>query len=142
MLGTVGAALTKVKGTFGIAVIAQDEPDRVIAARRGSPIVIGVGKEESVIASDAAAVVSVTQQVIYLDDNDIAVVTPGEVDIRDLNNVPVSRQLSELEWSDTSAELGGYEHLMLKEIYEQSDSIRNAICRRLDFENGTAVLSG
>ncbi|MDF1786512.1 MAG: glutamine--fructose-6-phosphate aminotransferase, partial [Verrucomicrobiales bacterium] len=77
MLGTVGAALTKVKGTFGIAVIAQDEPDRVIAARRGSPIVIGVGKEESVIASDAAAVVSVTQQVIYLDDNDIAVVTPG-----------------------------------------------------------------
>ncbi len=76
MLGTVGAALTKVKGTFGIAVIAQDEPDRVIAARRGSPIVIGVGKEESVIASDAAAVVSVTQQVIYLDDNDIAVVTP------------------------------------------------------------------
>jgi glucosamine--fructose-6-phosphate aminotransferase (isomerizing) len=70
------------------------------------------------------------------------VVTPGEVDIRDLNNVPVSRQLSELEWSDTSAELGGYEHLMLKEIYEQSDSIRNAICGRLDFENGTAVLSG
>ena len=94
------------------------------------------------IASDAAVVISVTQQVIYLDDNDIAVVTPGDVDLRDLNNVPVGRQLSELEWSDTSAELGGCEHFMLKEIYEQPDLIPNAIRGRLDFENGTAVLSG
>ena len=142
LFGAVCVALTKVEGTFGTAVISQDEPDKVIAARRGSPIVIGVGKDECVIASEAAAVVAVTQQVIYLDDNDVAVVTPGEVAIRDLNNVPVSRQLSELEWSDTSAELGGYEHFMLKEIYEQPDSIRNAIRGRLDFENGTAVLSG
>lgn len=141
-LGAVCAALRKVVGTFGIAVICQDHPDRVIVARRGSPIVIGVGKNESIIASDAAAVISVTQQVIYLDDNDIAVVTPGSVDIRDLNNVPVNRAISALEWSDTSAELEGYAHFMLKEIYEQPDSIRNAIRGRLDFENGTAVLSG
>ncbi len=142
LLEAVCAALQKVEGTFGIAVICQDEPDQVIAARRGSPIVIGVGKNECVVASDAAAVVAVTQQVIYLDDNDVAIVTPGAVDIRDLNNVPVNREISELEWSDTSAELGGFEHFMLKEIHEQPDSIRNAIRGRMDFDNGTAVLSG
>ncbi len=142
LLEAVCAALQRVEGTFGIAVVCQDEPDKVIAARRGSPIVIGVGGNESVIASDAAAVVAVTQQVIYLDDNDVAIVKPGSVDVRDLNNVPVSREISELEWSDTSAELGSYEHFMLKEIFEQPDALRNAIRGRLDLENGTAILSG
>ncbi len=141
-LSVVCAALQKVEGTFGIAAIYQKDPSKIIVARRGSSIVIGVGQEETIIASDAAAVISLTQQVIYLDDNDVAVVTPGSVDIRDLNNVPVSREISKLDWSDASAELEGYEHFMLKEIHEQPDSIRNALRGRLDFENGTAVLSG
>lgn len=142
LLTAVCAALQRVEGTFGIMAICRDEPRRIVAARRGSPVVIGVGENEMVVASDAAAVVSVTKQVIYLDDNDVAVVSADAVEMRDLNNVPVNREISELEWSDASAELGGYAHFMLKEIHEQPDALRNALRGRLDFENGTAVLSG
>ncbi|MGA0853600.1 MAG: glutamine--fructose-6-phosphate aminotransferase, partial [Luteolibacter sp.] len=97
-------ALHQVEGTFGIAVLSTREPDRIITARRGSPIVIGVGDGETIIASDASAIVAHTQQVIYLDDNDIAIVTADSVDIRDLNNVPVTRQIAELGMDASAAE--------------------------------------
>ncbi|MCX6845840.1 MAG: glutamine--fructose-6-phosphate aminotransferase, partial [Verrucomicrobia bacterium] len=135
-------ALHQVEGTFGIAVLSAREPDRIITARRGSPIVIGVGDGETIIASDASAIVAHTQRVIYLDDNDIAIVTADSVDIRDLNNVPVTREIAELGMDASAAEKGGYEHFMLKEIHEQPDSLGNAIRGRLDLNLGTSVLAG
>ena len=135
-------ALHQVEGTFGIAVLSAREPDRIITARRGSPIVIGVGDGETIIASDASAIVAHTQRVIYLDDDDIAIVTADSVDIRDLNNVPVTREIAELGMDASAAEKGGYEHFMLKEIHEQPDSLGNAIRGRVDINLGSSVLAG
>ena len=135
-------ALHKVEGTFGIAVLSAKEPGKIITARRGSPIVIGVGDGETIIASDASAILSHTQRVIYLDDNDIAVVTANSVDIRDLNNVPVNREIAELGFDAEAAEKGGYEHFMLKEIHEQPEALGNAIRGRIDHNLGSSVLSG
>jgi glucosamine--fructose-6-phosphate aminotransferase (isomerizing) len=135
-------ALHQVEGTFGIAVLSAREPQRIIAARRGSPIVIGVGDGESIIASDAAAIVSHTRRVIYLDDNDIAIVTADSVEVRDLDNIPVAREIAELGADTTAAEKGGFEHFMLKEIHEQPESLANAVRGRLDFNIGSSVLAG
>ena len=135
-------ALHQVEGTFGIAVISAKEPGKIITARRGSPIVIGVGNGEAIIASDASAILAHTQRVIYLDDNDIAIVTADAVDIRDLNNVPVTREIAELGLDSAAAEKGGFEHFMLKEIHEQPESLANAIRGRLDLQLGSSVLAG
>jgi glucosamine--fructose-6-phosphate aminotransferase (isomerizing) len=135
-------ALHQVEGTFGIAVVSAREPDKIITARRGSPIVIGVGDGETIIASDAAAIVAHTQRVIYLDDNDIAIVTADSVDVRDLHNIPVTREIAELGLDSVAAEKGGFEHFMLKEIHEQPDSLSNAIRGRLDLNLGSSVLAG
>jgi glucosamine--fructose-6-phosphate aminotransferase (isomerizing) len=135
-------ALHQVEGTFGIAVLSAREPEKIITARRGSPIVIGVGDGETIIASDAAAIVAHTQRVIYLDDNDIAIVTADSVDIRDLNNIPVTREVAELGLDAAAAEKGGFEHFMLKEIHEQPDALANAIRGRLDLDIGSSVLAG
>ena len=142
LLEATSAALGRVEGTFGIAVVCADHPDRIVVARRGSPIVIGVSEDETIAASDAAAIVSFTQRVIYLNDNDVALVTRNSVDIRDLKNVPVSRETATLDWVAGVAEKEGYEHFMLKEIFEQPEALRNTQRGRLDLDNGTAVLSG
>ncbi len=135
-------ALHQVEGTFGIAVLSSREPDKIVTARRGSPIVIGIGEGETIIASDASAIVAYTQRVIYLDDNDIAIVTADSVDIRDLNNISVTREIAQLAVNATAAEKGGFDHFMLKEIHEQPDSLSNAIRGRLDFNLGCSVLAG
>jgi glucosamine--fructose-6-phosphate aminotransferase (isomerizing) len=142
LLQAVSDALHQVEGTFGIAVLSEREPDRIITARRGSPIVIGVGDGETIIASDASAILAHTQRVIYLDDNDIAVVTRDSIDIRDLNNIPVTRGISELGLDSSAAEKGGFDHFMLKEIHEQPDSLANALRGRLDLNHGISVLAG
>ena len=135
-------ALHQVEGAFGIAVLSSREPDKIITARRGSPIVIGVGDGESIIASDACAILAHTQRVIYLDDNDIAIVSADSVDIRDLNNIPVTREIAELGMDAAATEKGGYEHFMLKEIHEQPEALANAIRGRLNYETGSSVLAG
>jgi glutamine---fructose-6-phosphate transaminase (isomerizing) len=142
LLQAVRDALHQVEGTFGIAVVSSREPGLIITARRGSPIVIGVGHGETIIASDASAILAHTQRVIYLDDNDIAVVTADAVDVRDINNLPVTREIAELGLDTAAAEKGGYEHFMLKEIHEQPESLANAIRGRLDHQLGSSVLSG
>lgn len=136
------AALKKVEGTFGLAVISQDAPESLVVARRGSPIVIGVGNDEVIVASDLAALLTYTNRVIFLDDDDIALVTNDSVDIRDLNHVPVAREIAKIDWTPDSAEKGGYEHFMLKEIYEQPVAIGNAIRGRIDHKRGNSLLSG
>lgn len=138
----VSSALKEVEGTFGIACLAKSDPDKMVVARRGSPIVIGLGDDETIIASDASAIISHTRQVIYLDDNDVAVIQGGKVDIRTLDASPVVRETSDIDWSEDAAEKSGYEHYMLKEIYEQPTAIRNSIRGRVNLDRGTAILAG
>jgi glucosamine--fructose-6-phosphate aminotransferase (isomerizing) len=138
----VAAALKQVEGTFGIAVLCVDHPDMLVAARRGSPIVIGVGDGETIVASDVTPVVSHTRKVIYLDDNDIALVRAGQVDVRSIDNIPVSREVAHIDWDVGAAEKGGFEHFMLKEIFEQPEALANAVRGRIDHQLGSAILSG
>jgi glucosamine--fructose-6-phosphate aminotransferase (isomerizing) len=138
----VGQALAQVEGAYGIAVIAVDEPGVMVVARKGSPLVLGLGEGETLVASDAAALVAHTRRVIYLDDGDIAVVTADRVDIRDRHDGIRERDVAELGLDPGAVEKGGYAHFMLKEIHEQPESVRNALRGRLDAEHGTAVLAG
>ena len=136
------AALNQVEGTYGVACLAVDEPGVMVVARRGSPIVIGLGEDETLVASDASAILRYTRQVIYLDDNDVARIEGANVDICSLDALPVTREATQIDWSDDAAEKGGYAHYMLKEIYEQPESIWNTIRGRMDMDRGNSVLSG
>ena len=142
LVQAVAAALKQVEGTFGIAVISLNAPDQIIVARRGSPIVIGVGDKETLIASDISALVAYTTNVIYLDDDDIAVVSAEDIDLRNIDNVPVSREVAKIDWDVSLAEKNGYDHYMLKEIFEQPEAISNAIRGRIDNTQGTGILAG
>lgn len=138
----VSATLKMLRGTYGIIAMSQDEPDKLIAARKGSPIVIGCHPESTIIASDASAIVSHTSEVIYLDDNDIAEITSTTLNIKDLNDVPVNRGKSTIEWQEEAIVKGGYEHFMLKEIHEQPEALMNSSRGRLKHDDGTAILAG
>ncbi len=135
-------ALKKIKGTYGIVVMTDHEPDKLVAARCGSPIVIGLGNDETLIASDASAIIPHTRDAMYLEDYDMAVITSDGVKMFDLQHAPVSREVTEMDWDSSSAEKGEYAHFMLKEMFEQPSAIRNAVRGRLDFNMGTAILSG
>lgn len=141
-MAAVSQALKQVEGTYGLAVLSLRHPGEMIVARKGSPLVIGVGEGSTVVASDVSAIVSYTRQVIYLNDGDIARVTPEGADVFTLDNVPVARDVQQVEWDAASAEKGGYAHFMLKEIFEQPEALRNTIRGRLDRTDGTAVLAG
>jgi glucosamine--fructose-6-phosphate aminotransferase (isomerizing) len=138
----VCAALKHVEGTYGIAVVSADAPGEIVVARKGSPLVIGVGEGETIVASDVTALIAYTRQVIYLDDNDVAIIRASGAEIRNIHNVPVSRDIAKVDWDAGTAEKGGFAHFMLKEIHEQPDSITNSIRGRLDNEMATAILSG
>ena len=142
LLQAVAAALKKIDGTFGIAVISSEHPGQIVTARKGSPIVIGVGENETIIASDISAIISYTDKVIFLNDNDIALVEKDKIDLRNIDNVPVSREIAHIDWDPGSAEKGGFEHFMLKEIFEQPDALADCIRGRLDESLGTGTLSG
>lgn len=142
LLAAVTTALNEVQGTFGICCMAADEPGTLVVARRGSPIVLGLGEDETIVASDASAVITYTRQAIYLDDNDIAKINGADMEIRQIGAGRVDRPSSEIDWSPDAAEKGGYEHYMLKEIFEQPEAISNTIRGRLDLERGSSVLSG
>src|SRR5687768_4597158 len=138
----VRAALHEVQGTYGIAVVCKDEPDTLVVARRGSPLIIGVGDDEYVVASDASAIVEHTSQVVYLNDNELAVLKPGSFRTMTVDDVEVTPVLQQLENKLEEYELGDYEHYMLKEIFEQPNSIRNCLRGRVDAREGRIVLGG
>jgi glucosamine--fructose-6-phosphate aminotransferase (isomerizing) len=138
----VQAALHEVEGTYGIAVIIKDEPDTLVVARKGSPLIIGVGKEEYVVASDASAIVEHTTQVIYLNDNEMAVLKPDSFRTMTIDDINVSPVMSQLENKLEEYELGGYEHYMLKEIFEQPTSVKNCLRGRAEQREGRIVLGG
>ena len=142
MLSATAAALKKVNGTYGIAVISVTDPGVIVVARHGSPIVIGVGNGETLIASDISAIAAYTQRVIYLNDGDLAKITAETIDIRNIENIPLSREIAHIDWNPEAAEKSGYEHFMLKEICEQPEAVANSIRGRLDKGSATAVLAG
>ena len=135
-------SLREVIGTYGLAVICTDFPDTIIGARRGSPLIIGIGKHENFLASDANAIVAHTKKVVYLNDYDVATITPERFDVLNLGTDTANVQISNLEFSQEDAARGKHAHFMLKEIYEQPQTILNALRGRLDFEGATAKFGG
>ncbi|UCD29748.1 MAG: glutamine--fructose-6-phosphate transaminase (isomerizing) [Planctomycetota bacterium] len=135
-------ALHEVQGTYGIAVISAEEPDRIVAARKGSPLIIGIGDGEYVVASDASAIIERTTQVAYLADGEMAVITLDGFRTMTLDAVPVTKEVQEVEFSLDQIELAGHKHFMAKEIFEQPQSLANTLSGRLDTRDGTIHLGG
>lgn len=138
----VQSALKLVEGTFGIAVIHQDFPKQIIAARRGSPLILGIGNDEYFVTSDVGATIIHTKQVVYLHDNEIATITCDGYEIKTLRNEKVEAIISEVDWEVSSAEKGEFDSFMLKEIFEQPISVENAFRGRLSEKLSTARLGG
>ena len=138
----VRQALREVRGTYGIAVLCVDEPDMVVAARRGSPLLVGIGTSGYIIASDASAILSHTTQVIYLGDDEVVRVSSEGIRTTTLEDIPVSKQIEQIEWSLDEIELGGHEHFMFKEICEQPAALNNSMRGRIDPSEGTVHLGG
>jgi glucosamine--fructose-6-phosphate aminotransferase (isomerizing) len=135
-------ALREVIGTYGLAVISADQPDTIVGARRGSPLIIGIGSSENFLASDANAIVAHTKKVVYLNDYDVATITPERFDVLNLGADTANVQVSNLEFSQEDAVRGKYEHFMLKEIFEQPRTVENALRGRVDNEGATAKFGG
>jgi len=139
----VVAALEQVIGAYGIVVVSSRDPDKIVAARQGSPLLLGVGSDgEFLVGSDAAAVVAHTREVVYLDDGDYAVLTSDGYRTYHLREGPVNRQVHEVTWDLAAIEKGGFEHFMLKEIFEQPRTLQDVTRGRLLEEEGSARLGG
>jgi glucosamine--fructose-6-phosphate aminotransferase (isomerizing) len=136
------AALGRVEGTYGLAVISSDEPGTVVVARRGSPVLLGIGDDEFFVASDAAAVLEHTRSVVYLDDGDVAVLTADGYRVVDRHERRLVRPVHDIDWDLEAIELGGYPHFMLKEICEQPQSVQSTLRGRLLFQEGITRLNG
>src|SRR5678815_5661882 len=135
-------ALNLVQGTYGIAVISSRDPDKIVCARQGSPLLIGLGDGEYYVASDVAAILQHTRQVVYLDDGEMGVLTRNGYEVLDLDARRVSKGVSRIDWSLDEIEKGGFEHFMLKEICEQPQSIQNTMRGRLVADEGFSKLGG
>ncbi len=138
----VQTALREVTGTYGLAVVCADEPDKIVAACKGSPLIIGVGADEYIVASDASAIIEHTANVVYLNDNEVAVIGPDGLRTFLTENVLVSKQVQQIEWSLEQIALDGYEHFMLKEIFEQPEALRTCLSGRLDRRDSRILLGG
>jgi glucosamine--fructose-6-phosphate aminotransferase (isomerizing) len=135
-------ALREVIGTYGVAVVCTDVPGTIVSARRGSPIIIGIGEGEHFVTSDANAIVAHTKKVVYLNDYDVATITSERFDVANLGTDTANVQISNLEFSQEDAQRGKHAHFMLKEILEQPQTVQNALRGRLDFEAATAKFGG
>ncbi len=135
-------ALAHVVGTYGLAVISSDEPGKIVVARQGSPVLIGVGAHEYFVASDASAILEHTRSVVYLNDGDIAVLTPHGYQVIDRKSRVQDRAVDALGWDLEAIELGGHAHFMLKEILEQPDTVRSTLRGRLQGDGSVARLDG
>ena len=138
----VSRALKDIRGTYGLAVMSEREPDKIVVARLGSPLMLGIGAREYYIASDATPLLSQTRKVIYLEDGEIAVVTKAGYTVRDMSHAPVTKSVKTLEWSAEAAQKSGFKHFMLKEMMEIPEVIGNALRGRLLLKDGTAVFGG
>jgi glutamine---fructose-6-phosphate transaminase (isomerizing) len=135
-------ALKRVEGTYGIAVISSRDKDKIVAARKGSPLLIGVGKDEWFVASDVSAILAHTREVVYLEDGDVAVLTRSGFRVIDHSQSTVTKVIKKIDWDIDQIERGGYAHFMLKEIFEQPITVENTMRGRMLQEEGTAKLGG
>ncbi|RJP41478.1 MAG: glutamine--fructose-6-phosphate transaminase (isomerizing) [Phycisphaerales bacterium] len=138
----VREALLEVDGTYGLAVVCSEEPGVLVAARKGSPLIIGVGKNENILASDAAAIIAHTTQVVYLADGEIARITADGFKTTTMDAAPVTKELEEIEWTLDQIELGGHDHFMSKEIFEQPAALEMCMRGRIDPHTGSVHLGG
>jgi glucosamine--fructose-6-phosphate aminotransferase (isomerizing) len=138
----VRRALKDVTGTYGIAVVHTDHPDLIVGARRGSPMLVGVGRDENFLASDVSAIVAHTRRVVYLNDFEIVTLTRDDFQVSTIEASAVSPEIKEVEFSAQDAERGKYPHFMLKEIFEQPQTVQNAFRGRLSHDEATARLGG
>lgn len=142
LVKAVVQALRLLHGTYGIAVVCADHPGLIVTARLGSPIVIGKGEDCNLVASDVTPLAAYTRNVIYLNDGEIAAITPTDIRLQNIDNIAIEPSVKEIDWSVDASGKGNYEHFMLKEIYEQPDVIASAMRGRLDLTMGSAKLSG
>jgi glucosamine--fructose-6-phosphate aminotransferase (isomerizing) len=138
----VASALRDVEGAYGLAFISADEPDVIVAARNGSPLLVGVGENEWFVASDASPLLEHTRAVVYLDDGEMVVLTRDGYRVRNLETARISKPVNQIDWDLATVERGGYPHFMLKEICEQPESLCNTLRGHLLEEEGTARVSG
>ncbi|HHW13708.1 MAG TPA: glutamine--fructose-6-phosphate transaminase (isomerizing), partial [Firmicutes bacterium] len=135
LVEAVRRAVQEVQGSFALVAVHRGEPDRLVAARKDSPLVIGLGEGENYLASDIPALLPFTRRVYIVNDGELAVVTPGGVTLLDFAGHPVEREVFEVQWDPGAAEKGGYEDFMLKEIYEQPKAVRDTLSGRLDTDH-------
>ncbi|MBV9080625.1 MAG: glutamine--fructose-6-phosphate transaminase (isomerizing) [Elusimicrobia bacterium] len=138
----VQAALKEIEGTFALGIVCSDLPELLIGARRDCPLIVGIGQDHNFLASDVPAVLQYTRDVIFLEDNDIAVLSPAGVQITDLDGKTIQRKTSRVVWDAIQAEKAGFKHFMLKEIHEQPRSVENTLLGRLDSQTGEVRLEG
>ena len=138
----VRIALKRVVGAYVIVLIDNDDPNTLIAARKGSPLVIGIGKNEHFLASDASPIVEYTKEVVYVNDYEVAIIKPDELILKNLGNEKVTPYITKLDMELAAIEKGGYDHFMLKEIFEQPKTIHDCLRGRLDADAGTITMSG
>lgn len=141
-LAAVRKSLTLVEGTYGIAVLCVDCPDLLIGARKGSPLIVGVGRNEHLIASDVNAITHCTQNVVYLNDNEIVTIDRADFSISTLNSKDVTAVVEQVSWDTSAAEKGDYPHFMLKEIFEQASALRNGMRGRFSDDDSSAFFGG
>jgi glucosamine--fructose-6-phosphate aminotransferase (isomerizing) len=142
LTNAVRMALLQVDGTYGIAVVSSMHPETIVAARMGSPLVLGIGEGENFVASDVSAMLEHTNKVVYLEDGEIATVTKHDHKVTTIQNVERTPHIEEISWTLDQIEKGGFEHFMLKEIYEQPQTLRNSMRGRLNFDEGIPRLDG
>ena len=142
LANAVVQALKLVKGTYGIAVVSELSPSEMVVARSGSPLVIGVGHDETLVASDASALIGHTKRAIYLNDGEVAVIGKNSIEIKTLNAEPVSAKVEKIETNLAAIQKGGYDHFLLKEIMDQPESLTETLRGRVDVKEGTVHLGG
>ncbi len=142
LVGAVQRALGVVEGAYGIAVTHSSEPELIVGARKGSPLVVGVGDGVNYLASDVAAIMGHTRQVIYLDDGEMVTLRPEGVETMNINNEAITKEIQEITWDLGQIQKGGYDHFMLKEIFEQPQTIRDSFRGRILAESGDVKLGG
>ena len=129
--GTLETAVLKacshLVGSYGIAVISEYDPDKIVVCRKSSPLIIGIGSQETFVSSDINAIIHQTKDIIYLEDNEMAVIKKDSVDFFDFSNNPIQKEIATLNWNPEDAEKSGYDHFMLKEIFEQPSVVRNIL---------------
>jgi glucosamine--fructose-6-phosphate aminotransferase (isomerizing) len=138
----VRLALTKVVGAYAVVIMSEEDPELLVAARKGSPLVIGVGKDEFFLASDATPIVEYTNEVVYLNDQEIATIEGGKLTVKNTSNLPLTPYIQTVDMELEAIEKGGFDHFMLKEIFEQPKSISDCMRGRLDSRSGRLILGG